>query len=54
MLQNITARLQHTAKTLVELAMNYALNSPQDELTYQRDVKLYYAEIRKQIDLSMK
>ena len=51
MLQNITARLQHTAKTLVELAMNYALNSPQDELTYQRDVKLYYAEIRKQIDL---
>ena len=50
-LQNITARLQHTAKGLVGLATNYAVNTPQDDLTYQRDLKLYYAEIRKQINL---
>lgn len=51
MLQDITARLQHTAKVLVELAATYAANTPQDDATYRRDVKLYYAEIRKQIDL---
>lgn len=50
-LQNTTARLQHTAKGMVELATNYAVNIPLDELAYQRDVKLYYAEIRKQITL---
>ncbi|MCB1853052.1 MAG: HAMP domain-containing protein [Gammaproteobacteria bacterium] len=50
-LQNITARLQHTVKGLVELAMNYTQNTPTDEASYQRDVKLYYAEIRRQINL---
>ncbi len=50
-LQNITARLQHSAKGLVELAKNYTANTPQDDLSYQRDVKLYYREIRKQINL---
>lgn len=50
-LQNITARLQHTVKGLVELAMNYTQNTPTDEASYQRDVKLYYTEIRRQINL---
>lgn len=50
-LQNTTARLQHTAKGMVELASNYAVNTPLDDFAYQRDVKLYYAEIRKQINL---
>lgn len=50
-LQSTTARLQHSAKGLVGLATNYGLNAPQDEPAYQRDIKLYYAEIRKQIEL---
>lgn len=50
-LHSTTARLQHSAKGLVGLAANYSSNAPQDEPAYQRDIKLYYAEIRKQIDL---
>ncbi|MCB1760440.1 MAG: HAMP domain-containing protein [Gammaproteobacteria bacterium] len=50
-LLNITARLQHVDQGLVELAINYAGNSPPDDAAYQRDLKLYYREIRKQINL---
>ncbi len=50
-LLNITARLQHTAQSLVELAMNYSGNVPPDLASYQRDVELYYQEIHHQIEL---
>ncbi|MCB1858112.1 MAG: GAF domain-containing protein [Gammaproteobacteria bacterium] len=50
-LLNITARLQHTAQSLVQLAMNYSSNIPQDSASYQRDVKLYYQEIQSQVEL---
>lgn len=50
-LLNTTARLQHTARSLGQLAMNYAMNAPQDKASYQRDVKLYYQEMHNQIEL---
>ena len=50
-LLNITARLEHTAQQLVSLGMNYAMNAPRDNQAYQRDVKLYYQEIRSHTDL---
>jgi len=48
-LLNITARLQHTDQSLVSLGMNYAMNAPRDNASYQRDLKLYYQEIRSRI-----
>jgi signal transduction histidine kinase len=50
-LLNITTRLEHTAQQLISLGMTYAMNAPQDSNAYQRDIKLYYNEIRSQIEL---
>ncbi len=50
-LLNITARLESSAQQLVSLGMNYAMNKPRDNQAYQRDVKLYYQEIRSRADL---
>jgi len=50
-LLNITARLQHTSQNLIDLGMNYAVHAPQDLTSYQRDIMLYYRELRNQIGL---
>ncbi len=50
-LLNITARLQHTARSIVNLGVNYAMNPPADPQAQQRDIKVYYQELRSQIQL---
>jgi len=50
-LLNITSRLEQTAQNLVSLGMNYAMNIPQDSISYERDVKLYYRAMHDQIEI---
>ncbi len=51
LLLNITSRLEQTAQNLVTLGMNYAMNVPQDSISYDRDVKLYYHAMLGQIEM---
>lgn len=51
LLLNITTRLEQTAQNLVTLGMNYAINTPQDSRSYERDVKLYYRAMLGQIEI---
>jgi len=50
-LLNITARLEHTARSMVSRGMNYAMNAPRNPVAYRRDVALYYQEIKAQTKL---
>ncbi len=50
-LLNIATRLNHTARSMVSLGMNYAMNAPRDETSYNRDIRLYYQELHGQIEL---
>ena len=50
-LLNITARLEHTARSMVSLGMNYAMNAPRNPIAYRRDIALYYQEIKAQAEL---
>lgn len=50
-LLNISTRLEQTAQNLVSLGMNYAMNVPQDNSSYERDVKLYYRAMHDQIEM---
>ncbi len=51
MLLNITARLEHTARSIVNLGVNYAMNAPADHAARQRDIKVYYQELHDQLTL---
>ncbi|HHH39863.1 MAG TPA: HAMP domain-containing protein [Sedimenticola sp.] len=50
-LLNITSRLEHTAQQLMSLGMSYAMYAPSDDSGDQREARLYYNEIRNQIEL---
>ncbi len=44
-LLNITARLEHTNRQIVEAGSHYAMNAPKDIDSYKRDVMIYYQEL---------
>lgn len=51
LLLNITTRLEQTAQNLVTLGLNYSMNVPEDSASYERDIRLYYRALMKQIEM---